>query len=220
MAMALDALAQSAPAAAVGGSLFDKLAQVKEKTVAPRRTASHTVSFVRPTSVYVLQNVRSGAFLAAKLDSAFNGTAVVQTFNLEDPAAHWKFVRQADGCYAVAQAPDEKFGPGFHPKCLNLEGGAVADGTRVQLWSNPEAAESQWLIELPAYGKGAGYNAGTFRLRSKKADLHLAVPKHGAPASGGGGVEDVEVVISDDADDDEDTESLWRTIERPSKSSA
>ena len=45
----------------------------------------------------MLQNVRSGAFLAAKLENSFNGTAVVQTFNLDEPTAHWQFVKQPGG---------------------------------------------------------------------------------------------------------------------------
>ena len=104
---------------------------------------------------------------------------------------------------------------GAHPKCVNLEGGASVHGTRVQLWSNPEAAESHWQLELPLPSRRGGtHSAGCFRLRSRKADLHLAVPRSGL------GGPDAEICVAEDADDDEDTESLWRTIERGSKNRA
>eukprot|EP01052_Picozoa_sp_SAG31_P029265 SAG31_NODE_2895_length_4940_cov_4.688494_5_plen_140_part_00 len=71
-------------------------------------------------------------------------------------------------------------------------------------------------LPLPSRSRGGAYTTGCIRLRARKGDVHLAVPRNAAANA----LDECEIIVAADADDDEDTESLWRLIERNGGSKA
>jgi hypothetical protein len=91
------------------------------------------------SSIYTLQNVGTGKFLHIANTPA-NLVNVDQYDNTNDNTVKWLIINNGDGSFTLRPSGNTAFS-------LDVNAGASADGTEVQLWENNNATPQKWTFE-------------------------------------------------------------------------